>query len=153
MRGKPPKPPLATLSSGRARNGGLGVIACRATTCFVEQTFEDVLMGNRLSCCYSFRELIFLSPTGELHFLFLPPPSSFCTFVSSHDFRTRICLSSTPWFSNFAGLCRLLCLDPLKHTVNAQGCSQSWIRGIFSISDPLRLPLLSAQPCSHCAEP
>lgn len=77
------------------------------------------------------------------------PPSPLSLYPSFHyihlSFELKCYTPATPFgFSNAAGLCRLLCLQPLEHT--AKIC-QSLIRGVFSL--PRCAP---PQPCPLTAQ-
>lgn len=50
-------------------------------------------------------------------------------------------------FQNVAGLCRLLCLEPLEHTVELQSVARAGFTAAFSLSVPPPPPPLPS-PCS-----
>lgn len=152
LRAKPPKPPLATLSSGCARNGGLGAILPLGQV-------HALLNGSLRTAGFHGKQ------RGDFHAVFIPwiafslsdratplftlsPPTVFSTSISSLEFWTKIRHSSSPlWFSNVAGLCRLLCLEPLEHTMKAQTVARAGFRA-FSLSVPPPLPLLPSPALS-----
>lgn len=92
-------------------------------------------MGNSDSCCFSFRDLLFLSLRFFLSF------SNLLCCSSPYEFRTKLFQARfTLWFSNVAGLFRLLCLEPLEHTVKAQPEARVGFRA-FSLSITAYRPL------------
>lgn len=79
---------------------------------------------------------IFLSHTGQLQLVSPfthPPPSLYFHRELESDPPSPPLL----WFSNVAGLCTLLCLEPLEHTVRAQTVARAGVR-----AHRLSLPLL-----------
>lgn len=92
------------------------------------------------------------TPLSFFFFLLTHPPLSL--LPSPRTVPTTICPSTLPlWFSSVARLCRLLCLEPLEHTVKAQTVAGAGFRAFCSISDspPPSLSPLTARPCSLAA--
>lgn len=97
-------------------------------------------MGT-LSCCFSFHKLLLPDPSGRPLVLSL-------SLIPHLSLEAK---SVTPaklfGFSNVAGLCRLLCLEALEHTVKAQTVARAGFRA-FSLSVP---PCLPSSYCSLTA--
>lgn len=83
------------------------------------------------------------TPLSFFFFLLTHPPLSL--LPSPRTVPTTICPSTSPlWFSSVARLCRLLCLEPLEHTVKAQTVAGAGFRAFaLSVTPPLPPSLLS----------
>lgn len=85
LRVKLAKPPIATLSSGRARNGGPSVMEPPGQDrALLDRRVQNCKISwetaRWLSCCFSFHELLFYFPTGKPKCPPTPPTAS----VPSH---------------------------------------------------------------------
>lgn len=116
-------------------------------------SWETARRLSRCCCCFFF----FPSPppTGQPRFSLLPSPSnSLLPRLQPSHF--RMCPYRAPtlgFFQNVAGLCRLLCLEPLEHTVELQSVARAGFTAAFSLSVPpspapnLRCPALALCQC------